>query len=162
VLAAAQEIEAVRGALEGEVRDVQHVGSTAVPDLLSKPIIDIAVAMRSPIDQDHVVRRLSGAGYLFRGDKGTEGGLLFVDTESNDVRTVYVHVVVADSAEWRNYVKFRDLLRQDRGAREAYEQVKRDAAARFPDDRASYAAAKHAFIRHALADDGPQAQRPTG
>jgi GrpB-like predicted nucleotidyltransferase (UPF0157 family) len=49
VLAAAQEIEAVRGALEGEVRDLQHVGSTAVPDLLSKPIIDIAVAMRSPI-----------------------------------------------------------------------------------------------------------------
>jgi GrpB-like predicted nucleotidyltransferase (UPF0157 family) len=142
------------------VLDVEHVGSTTVPGLLSKPIIDIAAAMRSPIDQDDVVRRLSRAGYVFRGDKGTEGGFLFVRTDENEVRTVHVHVVRADSTEWRHYLKFRDVLRQDRGAREAYEQVKREAAARFPDDRASYIAAKRTFIRDALADNGPRGERP--
>jgi GrpB-like predicted nucleotidyltransferase (UPF0157 family) len=158
--AAAYEIEAVRAALEGAVLDVQHVGSTAVPGLLSKPIIDIAAAMRSPIDEDDVVRRLSRAGYVFRGDTGPEGGLLFVRTDENEVRTVHVHVVRADSTEWGHYLKFRDLLRQDRRTRETYEQVKREAAARFPDDRASYTAAKRGFIRHALADNGPLAERP--
>ena len=100
-----------------------------------------------------MVRRLIGAGYVFRGDKGTEGGLLFVRTDEDEVRTIHLHVVSGDSTEWRNYMRFRDLLRQDRRTREAYERLKQQAAATFPDDRASYTAAKDAFIRGALADD---------
>jgi GrpB protein len=62
-----------------------------------KPIIDIAAAMQSPIDQNDVVRRLSRAGCVFRGDMGAEGGLLFARTDENDVPTVHVRVVRADS-----------------------------------------------------------------
>jgi GrpB-like predicted nucleotidyltransferase (UPF0157 family) len=145
-----QEIAAIRDALGAVAVDAQHVGSTAVPDLLSKPIIDIAVAVLPPADAHALADRLTRAGYVFRGDKGTQGGLLFVRTDERDVRSVHVHVVSSDSIEWATYVRFRDMLRRDPGLRHGYERLKRDAAARFPDDRASYTAAKHAFIRDVL------------
>jgi GrpB-like predicted nucleotidyltransferase (UPF0157 family) len=147
-----EEIAEVRRALDALALDVQHVGSTAVPDLVSKPIIDIAVALAEPIDEGDIARRLSETGYVFRGDLGREGGLLFVRTDENEVRAVHVHVVAGTSIEWRNYLEFRDLLRRDSNTRGAYERVKRDAAARFADDRASYTAAKHDFMRNTLAD----------
>jgi GrpB-like predicted nucleotidyltransferase (UPF0157 family) len=149
-----EEIATIHDALQGVAVDAQHVGSTAVPGVLSKPIIDIAVAAPPPLNAEVLVQRLTSAGYVFRGDKGTEGGLLFVRTDEQEVRTVHVHVVSADSIEWANYLRFRDMLRRDPRLRDAYERLKRDAAARFPHDRASYTAAKHVFIRGALSDDG--------
>jgi GrpB-like predicted nucleotidyltransferase (UPF0157 family) len=114
----------------------KHVGSTAVPDLASKPIIDIAVGLAEPIDEGEIVRRLCASGYVFRGDKGSEGELLFVRTDDDEVRTVHVHVIAKNSIEWNNYLRFRDGLHRYVETRESYERLKDEAAAQFADNRA--------------------------
>ncbi len=130
--------------------DIQHVGSTAVPDLDAKPILDIAVT----VDSVYVVPRLVGplcrAGYADRGDKGRDGGHLFVKESAPEVRTHHVHVVAVDDPQWREYLLFRDALRDDEALRARYAAFKRDLQERYPDDRSAYTAEKRTFVRDVL------------
>jgi GrpB-like predicted nucleotidyltransferase (UPF0157 family) len=130
--------------------DVQHVGSTSVPDLLAKPILDIAAASAGLNAIPEIVKRLTGIGYIYRGDGGDEGGHLFVRESSPDIRTVHLHVVDRSNYQWRDYVLFRDLLRQDPDIRKQYADLKLKLARRFQDDRKSYTASKDDFIRGIL------------
>jgi GrpB-like predicted nucleotidyltransferase (UPF0157 family) len=57
---------------------IEHVGSTAVPGLVAKPILDLAVGLAPGADPDHAITAIERLGYVFRGDKGDIGGLLFV------------------------------------------------------------------------------------
>ena len=132
--------------------DVQHVGSTAVQDLPAKPILDIAAAMVSPDAAPTLIERLTGIGYIYRGDSGDERGHLFVRESSPDVRTVHLHVVEHNDVEWRSYLRFRDVLRRDPAVRRQYAELKQGLATQFGDDRKSYTGSKHDFIRGVLAD----------
>lgn len=133
------------------IADLQHVGSTAVPDLPAKPILDIAAGVRAPGAIPELIKRLPAIGYIYRGDGGTEGGHLFVKESSPDVRTIHLHVVEHHDAQWRHYLFFRDLLRQNPDLRQQYAELKQDLASRFRHDRKSYTNAKHNFIRGILA-----------
>ena len=84
------------------------------------------------------------------GDGGDEGGHLFVRESSPDVRTIHVHVVEHNGTQWRNYLFFRDLLRQNPGIRKQYAELKQEVGNRFRDDRKSYTASKHDFIQGIL------------
>jgi len=140
---ACQEVRRVGGAL---LCDVQHVGSTAVPGLPAKPILDI-VASATTLDAiSEFVGRLTGVGYLYRGDKGGQGGHLFVRESSPSVRTIHLHVVEHDGTQWQDYLRFRDLLRQNPDIRKQYAELKQKLGKRFSDDRKSYAVAKRDFI----------------
>lgn len=150
---ACQEVQRVCGNL---LTDLQHVGSTAVPDLPAKPILDIAAAVATLDAIPELVERLTGIGYIYRGDGGEEGGHLFVRESSPDVRTIHLHVVEHQDAQWRNYLFFRDLLRQHPGIRKQYATLKQELGNRFRDDRKSYTASKHAFIRGILETDEAQ------
>jgi GrpB-like predicted nucleotidyltransferase (UPF0157 family) len=134
---------------------VVHVGSTSVPDLAAKPILDIVAAVPDETPIDEVVGRLGSKGdYAYDGDMGEEaGGLLFVRGEG-DVRTVHVHVVGRNSRAWGNYLRFRARLADDPAARQRYESVKRVLAERFAHDRPGYTSAKGAVIEELLSD-GP-------
>ena len=68
----------LRGALGERAVAVEHVGSTAVPGLVAKPILDLAVGLAPTTDPDQAVPAIERLGYQFRGDKGDSGGLLFV------------------------------------------------------------------------------------
>jgi len=70
---------------------IEHVGSTAVPDLPAKPIVDIAIGVR-PENQSTLLDRLRGAGYVDRGDKGDQGGYLFAVTAPNDPEFRLAHI----------------------------------------------------------------------
>ena len=144
---ACQEARRICGAL---LIDVQHVGSTAVPDLPAKPILDIAAGMRTPGAIPELVTLLTAIGYIYRGDGGADGGHLFVKERSPDVRTIHLHVVEHNGTQWRNYLLFRDLLRRNPGIRKQYAELKQELGARFRHDRKSYTAAKHDFIRGIL------------
>ena len=133
------------------IADVQHVGSTAVPDLPAKPILDIAAAVRTLDVMPELLQRLPDIGYIYRGDGGSEGGHLFVKESAPDVRTIHLHVVAQNDVQWRNYMLFRDLLRQNPGLRQQYAALKQELGERFRHDRKSYTAAKHDFIREVLA-----------
>jgi len=147
---AAGEIARLRGVLGELALDLQHVGSTAVAELPAKPILDLAVAVRAPEDVPEVVARLVAAGYLDRGDSGREGGYLCVREAAPGLRTVHLHLVAQADSQWRNYLAFRDRLREDTALRQEYAALKTDLAARYPDDRAAYTAGKHDFIRRTL------------
>jgi GrpB-like predicted nucleotidyltransferase (UPF0157 family) len=132
---------------------VEHVGSTSVPGLAAKPIIDIAVGVRGEIAIDRIIQILQPLGYVYRRDEGASGGQLFVVDEEGQPgnRIAYIHVVTADDPQWARYLGFRDLLRENPDARIAYEQLKRRLAAEFPDDRIGYTNAKESFIENLLA-----------
>lgn len=137
--------------LAGEfILDIQHVGSTSVPGLVAKPILDIAVAVPDRDTIMAVVRRLTGAGYTNRGDQGKGGGYLLVREYEPGVRICYVHIVEASDEQWQDYIIFRDILRHDPAIRQAYADLKKRLSAQFPEDRVSYTAGKDAFIQGVL------------
>jgi GrpB-like predicted nucleotidyltransferase (UPF0157 family) len=133
------------------VLDIQHVGSTAVPGLAAKPIIDIAVAVASPADVQRCRPLLVELGYIDRGDRGREGGYVFVKERTPEVRTHHLHMVAIDDPQWANYLRFRDGLRADVALRTEYASLKQKLQEQFTNDRQGYTAAKGAFIRRVLA-----------
>lgn len=141
----------LRQTLGSLVSGVEHIGSTAVPGLAAKPVLDIAVALADPSAFAELRRRIEASGYEYRGDLGAEGGHVFARGPES-ARTHYLHVQDAGSDQWRNYLAFRDALRSDPAKRDAYAALKRDLARRFPLDRRSYLAGKAAFIQETLAE----------
>ena len=82
-----QERRVLQELIGGHILDIQQVGSTAVPGLDAKPIIDIAVAVASTLEIAQCRQPLLDLGYIDRGDSGTEGGYLFVKESAPEVRT---------------------------------------------------------------------------
>ncbi len=132
------------------IADIQHVGSTAVPDLPAKPILDLAASVMNPNAVAEIIQCLSMIGYIYRGDGGDEGGHLFIFESSPDVRTIHLHVVSHNGTQWKNYIRFRDLLRHQCNIRCRYAELKRMLESRYPSDRKSYTNAKHDFIQEVL------------
>ena len=132
------------------VLDIQHVGSTAVPGLDAKPIIDIAVAVNSSMEISQIRPLLCALDYLDRGDGGISGECLFVKESAPEVRTHHLHIVSIDSPLWSNYLRFRDVLRTDAMLRSRYAALKKTSQERFSQDRKAYTASKHAFIQEIL------------
>jgi GrpB-like predicted nucleotidyltransferase (UPF0157 family) len=130
--------------------DIQHVGSTAVPGLISKPIIDIAIAVTSRSDIAAVVKCLLTIGYIDRADQGASGGYLLVKESEPDVRTFHIHVVEKSDVQWRNYIIFRDCLRRNVKTRAEYARLKKTLAVKYPKDRESYTGGKAQFIKDVL------------
>ncbi|MCA9720029.1 MAG: GrpB family protein [Myxococcales bacterium] len=145
-------------ALAGLARGVEHVGSTSVPGLAAKPVLDIAARVVAETSNEELIARLSEIGYLFCGDKGADGGVLFVRERAPLVRTHHLHVVRVGEPTWALYLGFRAALRADAGVRRDYERLKRSLVERFAEDRAGYTAAKAAFIRGVLAGADPDAR----
>jgi GrpB-like predicted nucleotidyltransferase (UPF0157 family) len=143
----------LRAALGEQAVAIEHVGSTAVPGLAAKPILDVAVALAAGTDPGRVIATLERLGFQDRGDKGAEGGHLLVLEDRPAHRVAHLHLVGHGDPQWRRYLTVRDRLRTDPDARAAYARLKGRLAARFSDDRRAYTAAKAAFITRLLADD---------
>ena len=137
----------IREQIGNIVDDIQHIGSTAVPDLSAKPILDIAIAVQSRDAIGSVVEGLCKIGYIDRGDGGQDGGYLLVWECEPDVRTAHIHIVEETDRQWRDYITFRDTLRADQDMREKYAMLKRALLEQYRNDRKSYTAGKHRFIR---------------
>ena len=133
------------------VLDIQHVGSTAVPGLAAKPIIDIAAAVASLTDVPRCRPLLIALGYLDRGDRGRKGGYVFVKERAPEVRTHHLHMITIDDPQWASYLLFRDRLRADAALRAEYASLKRKLQEPFAYDRGGYTGAKDTFIRRVLA-----------
>ncbi len=137
-------------ALGNVLLDIQHVGSTAVPGLEAKPIVDIAAAVEVPEKMDALKEPLQSLGYIDRGDAGDKGGYLFVKEKAPQVRTHHLHVVTINDPQWTNYLRFRDRLRSDTNVRRQYAELKKALQKEFALDRQGYTRAKHDFIRGVL------------
>ena len=140
----AAERERIAGALGPTATRVDHIGSTAVPGLAAKPIVDILVTVTDPENEDAYVPALERAGYELRV---REGGHRMLRTPARDV---HVHVVPAGGAEERRYLLLRDHLRASPADRDAYAALKRTLAEREWPTMDHYAEAKAPLIEEIL------------
>jgi GrpB-like predicted nucleotidyltransferase (UPF0157 family) len=139
----------LRSVLPTAAIDIQHIGSTAVPGLRAKPIIDIAIAAVHFAMADEWLNAMASLGYDYPGDIGLPEHRVY--GREREVRRFLVHVVNADKRQWRRYIHFRDRLRADPQLAAEYEALKLNAAAKYPTGRASYQNAKASFIEEVLA-----------
>jgi len=137
----------VAAALGPLARRIEHVGSTAVPGLPAKPIIDLDVVIATRADLPEAISRLAVLGYRHQGDLGIAGREAFASTASP---ARHLYVCTADSRELARYLAFRDYLRTHPGQARAYAELKRSLAARFRTDRDAYSRGKTAFVEQAL------------
>ena len=124
---------------------IEHIGSTAVPGICAKPIIDMMAGVGSLESARSLSPALQAAGYEYRENGDAPDRILFVKGPPI-CRTHHLSLVVRGSAQWNNCLRFRDALRSDRTLAEEYERLKRNLAAKFSSDRPSYTAAKEEFI----------------
>ncbi|MBW8482107.1 GrpB family protein [Actinomadura parmotrematis] len=136
----------LRPALDGLAVAVEHVGSTSVPGLPAKPIVDIAVGLSGTATEAAVEAALAPLGYRYLGDAGDDGGWLYVLETRPAFRVLHLHGVRYGDQRWHDYLRFRGVLRRSAAARDAYEHLKRDLAARHAADRPGYTAAKTGFV----------------
>ncbi|MDO8297040.1 MAG: GrpB family protein [Caulobacter sp.] len=132
--------------------DLDHIGSTAVPGLPAKPVIDmLATVTDLEAAKARLVAPLEAAGYAFWAENPDADRLFFVKglPPSAPRRTHHLHIMEPGPAAQR-HIAFRDHLRADRADAARYAALKTDLAARFADDREAYTAAKGAFIADML------------
>jgi GrpB-like predicted nucleotidyltransferase (UPF0157 family) len=127
---------------------VEYVGSTSVPGLAAKPVIDIDVIVRSPQDVPIAVERLRTLGYVYQGDKGIRGREAFMWPAGASPHHLYV--VVDGSGPYADHIEFRNYLRRHPDVAQEYAALKRDLAERHRDDRLAYTEAKSEFVIAAL------------
>ncbi len=139
---------------------IEHIGSTAVPDLPSKPVIDVAIAVRSFEVINSWPAILKEVGYTYFGDREGRGDHFFAKGP-DEKRTFYVHVVPIESDRWRDYLKFRDALLANSPTRAAYADLKRLAAENHAGSRFAYTEAKDAWIQKVLNEKPGQPLEPT-
>lgn len=144
-----EEAERLRAALGDFVLDIQHVGSTSIPGIPAKPIIDIAVAVQNFEEASRCVAPLEAIGYKYLGELGIPRRHYFV-RETDNHRTHNLHMNEIHSADWQQQIAFRDTLRQDTDLAQAYAALKLRLAEQFPTDRAAYTEAKSGFISRVL------------
>jgi GrpB-like predicted nucleotidyltransferase (UPF0157 family) len=138
----------VGAALGGLAVSIEHVGSTAVPGMPAKPVIDMDVVIPSAADLPAMIERLATLGYVHQGDLGIPGREAFEPPP--DTPPHHLYVCPLGGEEYRRHLLFRDHLRAHPDAARAYGDLKRDAARRFREDRESYTEAKSAFVAEIL------------
>jgi GrpB-like predicted nucleotidyltransferase (UPF0157 family) len=146
-----REAALIRDHLGPDVLAIVHVGSTAVPGLDAKPIIDLMAGVSDLRVSWSCFARLAGLGYEHR-PLDTVPDRLFFAKDAGDLRTHNLSVCVTESPFWRSHVRFRDRLRSEHGLAMAYLKLKRALAHKFPDDRVAYTDAKDQFIAAAIAE----------
>ncbi len=146
-VAFSEEQAQLREVLGDTALGVEHIGSTAVPGLWAKPILDIGVAVRDLDEAFAIVEPLEALGYTYRGEYGISRRHYFV---KGSLRTHHLHILEESSLEWRNLLRFRDHLRMHPEAAAAYQALKLKLAAQFPKDREANTGGKHDFIRATL------------
>ncbi len=160
--------------LQGSLLAIEHVGSTSVPGLAAKPVIDIDLIVAGPDQLRTVIEKLGQLGYLHQGDLGIEGREAFKRlSEKTPLATTplattptrpaepertwpphHLYACIQDSTALRNHLLLRDYLRAHPRQARRYAGLKRELVARHPQDMEAYVAGKTGFITAILAKAG--------
>ncbi|WP_339933050.1 GrpB family protein [uncultured Brevundimonas sp.] len=150
---AAALIAELQAAAPGVLLAVHHVGSTAVPGLRAKPVIDLLGEVGALAGIEAARSALEGLGYRWRGENGAAGRRYFTrDDPDTGVRAVHLHVYAAGDPALAWHLAFRDRLRAEPATAAAYAREKARCAARHPDDSGAYAACKKAWTDRVAAE----------
>jgi GrpB-like predicted nucleotidyltransferase (UPF0157 family)/protein associated with RNAse G/E len=129
------------------VLDIQHVGSTSIPGIPAKPIIDIGVGVANFEEAAVCIAPLQQLGYGYMGEFGIPRRHYFVKGEP---RTYHLHMNEVHSSDWQQQIAFRDYLRSYAAVAQAYAELKLRLAQQFPTDRLAYTEQKSGFIFNVL------------
>ena len=139
-----QELEAGLGEL---LCAAEHVGSTAVPGLAAKPIIDLDAVIRDDADLEEVIRAMERLGYEHEGDLGIPGREAFRYDGKTHLMKHHLYVCRESSRELKRHLTFRDYLRSHPADAAEYGRVKLEAVQLYPDSIDGYMAHKDGCIR---------------
>ncbi|MCY9665991.1 GrpB family protein [Paenibacillus alginolyticus] len=131
---------------------IEHVGSTSVPGLAAKPIVDIDVAVSTQGDVHTAIQGLATLGYVHEGDLGATGREAFIPPDGIPWHHLYVCTV--ENAEYKRHILFRDYLRIHPNDAKMYGDLKMELARRFHNDRVAYSNAKSDFVKEILKQAG--------
>ncbi|NPV07756.1 MAG: GrpB family protein [Anaerolineae bacterium] len=150
----------IQEALAGRGAVVEHVGSTAVPGLGAKPIIDILIGVANLQEADGCVPCLVALGYTYFPEHEAEiPDRRYLDRQGED-GSYHVHMVEIGGDFWERHLLFRDYLRAHPEVAAEYDRLKRDLAQRYGTDREGYTNAKTDFVR--AIEERARRDRPRG
>lgn len=127
---------------------IEHVGSTSVPGLAAKPIVDIDVVVSTQSDVLKAIQRLATIGYVHEGDLGTTGREAFIPPAN--VTWHHLYVCTMENAEYKRHILFRNYLRKHPEDAKQYGDLKLELGQRFQNNRLAYTDAKGDFVREIL------------
>jgi GrpB-like predicted nucleotidyltransferase (UPF0157 family) len=129
---------------------LEHCGSTSIPGIPAKPILDMLAGVPAPIELEAIKTVLLPLGYEHATWAGVPGHEVF---GRGNPRTHLIHLVPINSAAWGRMLRFRDRLRENASLAAEYAQLKRTLATQYPDDRATYTDGKSEFVTRVLTLD---------
>jgi GrpB-like predicted nucleotidyltransferase (UPF0157 family) len=132
---------------------IEHIGSTAVPHLSAKPILDLMPGLARVEDGSHLVEPMKRLGYEYFGEHGISGRHYFV-LRRGSCEILHVHMFQVGSREWQRHLLFRDHLRSHPEVARRYADLKCDLVPRHRNERAAYTDGKAEFVQSVLAAAG--------
>lgn len=147
-----EDFEIIRARLAAALGDtalrIEHVGSTSVPGLAAKPVIDLDIVIARETDLPRAISKLQVIGYRYEGEKGIPGRHAFGAPAGLPVHHLYVCAL--GNRELKRHLAFRDYLRANPLEAEKYAELKYNLARQFGSDRDGYSEAKTTFVEAAL------------
>jgi GrpB-like predicted nucleotidyltransferase (UPF0157 family) len=142
--AEAQEIQIALGA---GCLAIHHVGSTSIPGIYAKPVLDLLVAVTTIDVMDERCPQMTALGYEALGEYGLPGRRFFRKDDADGVRSHHVHSYAQGSAELHRHLAFRNFMRAHPPLAQQYSDLKRRLARDHPEDMEAYMAGKDGFIQ---------------
>jgi GrpB-like predicted nucleotidyltransferase (UPF0157 family) len=143
----AAERQRIEDACVGLALRLEHVGGTSIPGMWAKPVLDIAAARPQDASPSLYIAAFERAGYEHRGEQGLPGREFF---RRGHPRAYHLHLVDESGDHWRNYLAFRNYLREHPDALHRVAEAKRALAARFPRGREAYTEGKTPIVQEIL------------
>lgn len=147
-----EEAALIERALGANCVAIHHIGSTSVPGLYAKPIIDMLPVVKNIVDVDRTTKAMEDLGYEAKGEYGIAFRRLFI--KSKEIRTHNVHIYEEGDLEINRHLKFRDWMRSHQDDAQVYAKLKMELTKKFPQDMMGYWSGKDAFIASIDAKDG--------
>lgn len=129
--------------------DIQHVGSTSIPQIVAKPIVDIAIGVKNWKSAQTIKERMIKSGYIYCENAG-DSDRIFLTKGNENNRICNIHVELYDGISWKNHILFRDWLLMNPEDARQYNDLKLKLAEKYCKDRLSYTKSKDVFIRKIL------------
>jgi GrpB-like predicted nucleotidyltransferase (UPF0157 family) len=145
-----REASLLRKHLMSDIAEIEHIGSTAIPGMDAKPVIDLMVALPSLRAPETLYAAFEFLGYEHQPLDDVPDRLFFAKGPHH-LRTHHVSACEKPSRFWHVHIAFRDALRSDASLAAEYAQLKRTLATRFASDRAAYTKGKESFVARVVA-----------
>lgn len=135
--------------LDNKIKSIEHIGSTSIPEMPAKPIIDILIGINKYKDFKKLIRPLENAGYVFHREPRRYEAF-FLKKTKDDRTTHHLKVVKFNGTNWRKYILFKERLINNKKYFNQYKKLKLDLSIKFKEDRKQYTLSKNELLKKLL------------